>query len=135
MNRRRKFWRRSTGVTLVEVLVALSLLGSLAVAMVLSRGQLMDQHRRAEQKQEAVRVADTLLAGWWAEDHDAFPVGDEGPIESHDGWVWETQLMPKRELEPFGARAVRLRILDTKTPGDPVELTSVELVLPARGTP
>lgn len=130
MNRHRTSWRRSTGVTLIEVLAALTLLGSLAVVMVLSRGQLMSQHRRAEQKLEAVRVADALLASWWAEGSGSVPINADGAVATHENWVWDTRAITKRDLEPFEARVVRLRILDTQTTGEPIELTSVDVVLP-----
>jgi type II secretory pathway pseudopilin PulG len=121
-------------VTLIEVLAALSLLGSLAVTMVLSRGRLMEQHHRAEQKLEAVRVADGLLAEWWAEDLAGFPIDADGAVSTHENWSWETHIVANRELDPFNARVVRLRILDNENVGEPVELTSVDVVLPEGGS-
>lgn len=121
-------------MTLIEVLAALALLGSLAVAMLLSRSRLIDQHARAEQKLEAVRAADTLLSQWWADDPSAFPVDREGDIAGHTDWVWQTRQVQHDNLRTFEARVVRLRILDESTPGQPAELTSVDLVLPAGGS-
>ena len=130
MNRATTSWRRRSGVTLIEVLAALALLGSLAVAMVLSRGRLVDQHDLAEKKLEAVQVANALLVQWWAGDPKHLPVNVSGQIEEHPGWAWETQAIISRELVPFDAHVVRLRILDESTLGDPVELTSVDVVMP-----
>lgn len=124
------FWRRRSGVTLIEVLVALALLGSLAVAMVLSRGRLRDQYDLAEKKMQAVQVADAMLAQWWAGDLKHVPAGLSGHIEGYPGWGWETQPITSRELMSFGAHVVRLRIFDESTLGDPVELTSVDVVVP-----
>ena len=135
MTRHATSWRRSTGITLIEVLAALSLLGSLAVAMVLSRGQLVDQHVRAEQKLEAVRVADAMLAEWWAQGPDALQVNGEGAVTGQAGWVWQTLVIEHRDLEPFEAHVLRLRILDTEVTGDPIELTSIDVVLPKREGP
>ncbi|MBX2851679.1 MAG: hypothetical protein KTR15_08045 [Phycisphaeraceae bacterium] len=112
------------------MLAALTLLGSLAVAMVLSRGRLRDQHDLAEKKLEAVQVADALLAQWWAGDPRYVPAGLSGRIEKHPGWVWETQATISRELIPFDAQIIRLRILDESMLGDPIELTSVDVVMP-----
>ena len=132
MNRHETFWRRSAGVTLIEVLVSLALLGSLAVAMVLARGRLVDQHRLALQKAQAVQVADGLLAHWLAQGKEEFPIDASGRVESHDDWVWQTRQVPLPELDPFNAQVVRLTIMDTGVPGKPVELTSVDVVVPGR---
>lgn len=138
MDKQKTSWRPSTGVTLIEVLAALALLGSLAVAMILSRGQLMDQHRRAEQKLEAVRVADRLLAQWWESEPKSLPINSRGEVQGHDGWVWETSVVEKAELQPFNAQVVRYRILneaELDVSIKPVELTTVDLVMPVGGTP
>ena len=133
MNRRGTSWRGSAGVTLIEVLAALALLGSLAVAMVLSRGRLVDQHLRAQQKLEAVGVADALLAEWWADGPDNIPVDDAGELDAHPGWSWQTREVPNAALRPYEARVVRLRLVDASEPDEPFELTSVDLVLPGGG--
>lgn len=133
MSRSATFLRRRSGVTLIEVLAAMALLGSLAVAMVLSRGRLVDQHQLAQQKMDAVNVADALLAQWWTGDPAAFPVGETGDIDSHPDWAWQTREIPNLALRPFAARVVQLRIVDASAPGEPVELTSVDLVLPSGG--
>lgn len=130
MNRPTTCWRRRSGVTLIEVLAALALLGSLAVAMVLSRGRLGEQYGLAEKKREAVQVADAMLARWWAAEPKRVPAGVSGRVEGHPGWVWETEVVPNKGLTAFDARVVRLRIMDETALGDPVELTSVDVVLP-----
>ncbi|CAN0317727.1 unnamed protein product, partial [Ectocarpus fasciculatus] len=118
------------GVTLIEVLAALALLGSLAVAMVLSRARLVEQHQRAEQKLQAVEVANDLQAGWWAEDPNAIPIETSGDIEDNPGWVWETEARKHRELESFAAQVVEVRIVDRSQSAVGVELPSADLVLP-----
>ena len=137
MSRPRTSWRRRSGVTLIEVLAALALLGSLAVAMVLSRGRLVEQHQRAEQKMQAIDIADQLLAQWWASEPKAIPVNTSGPVEGHQDWVWETASYQQRALQPFDAHIVRLRIVDASALGEPVELTSIDVVVPldSGGTP
>ena len=130
MSRHKTSWRRHAGMTLIEVLAALSLLGSLAVAMVLARGRLVEQHRAAELKLEAVDAADQLLLQWWAGESKQVPVNTSGVVEQHPDWTWETELISDRALAPYDAQIVRLRILSTSEPGQPAELTSVDLVMP-----
>ena len=121
-------------MTLIEVLAALSLLGSLAVAMVLARGRLVEQHRAAEQKLEAVDAADRLLLLWWSGESKQVPVNTSGVVEQHPHWAWETELISDRRLAPYEAQIVRLRIVDTTEAGQPTELTSVDLVMPFQST-
>lgn len=135
MKRRRTSWRRSAGMTLIEVVAALALLGSFAVAMMLSRARLVEQHTRAEQKLDAVAIADALLAEWWAGDAATFPINEEGHIEGQAGWYWQTRVIKHDGLRPFQAQVVRLRILDRSSEGRPTELTAVDLVLPEGGVP
>lgn len=130
MNRRKTSLRRHAGMTLIEVLAALSLLGSLAVAMVLARGRLVEQHRAAEQKLKAVDAADQLLLQWWSGDSKQIPVNTSGMVEQNPGWTWETEQISDRVLTPYDAQIVRLRILESAEAGPPVELTSVDLVMP-----
>lgn len=123
-------WRRRCGVTLIEVLASLALLGSLAVAMVLSRGRLVDQHRSSEQKLEAVQAADELLTQWWSGEVKQVPVDASGVLAHHPGWTWQTQLIPTRSQNSYDAQIVRLTILNGSELGQLVELTSVDLVMP-----
>ena len=130
MKRPKPSWRKRSGVTRIEVLAALALLGSLAVAMVLSRGRLREQHALAEKKLEAVEVADAMLSQWWEGENKQVPVDLSGDVAGFPGWSWETESIPDRELSRFDAQAVRLRILDNSMLGNPIELTSVDVVMP-----
>lgn len=130
MKRPKSSWRKRSGVTLIEVLAALALLGSLAVAMVLSRGRLREQHALAEKKLEAVAVADAMLSQWWEGEGRQVPVGHSGEVAGSPGWAWETESITNRELSRFDAQVIRLRILDTSMLGNPIELTSVDVVMP-----
>lgn len=131
MSRRRTSWRQH-GVTLIEVMAALALLGSLAVAMVLSRGWLVEQHQQAGQKLEAVEVADKLLAQWWAGETIQLPIDATGRVDGYPVWSWQTRVVDNRSLASFEALVVRLSILDDSVVGQPVELTTVDLVMPRK---
>ena len=98
--------------------------------MVLSRSRLIEQHHLAEQKLEAVRAADQIIARWWSEESKSVPLNADGALQDHPRWVWQTEVINARPLEDYDAQIVRLRILDTSNVGAPVELTAIDLVLP-----
>jgi len=117
MNVKQKtLWRRSAGVTLVEVLASLLLMGSLIVGLVLARGRLVQQHADAQAKLQAVEVADAILAQWWAQDPPAVPVDAQGEIASHPGWIWQTQHIDIDATHPAAQSGVRLMIIDQNRP-------------------
>ncbi len=74
--------------TLIEVLTGLAILGSVTVALLLARGNLLEQYANAQLKLEAVTIADQLIAGWYAQD--GIPINEQGEIEAHQGWSWQT---------------------------------------------
>jgi len=77
------------GLTLIEVLAALALLGSVLVALLLARSEHERQWHAGRQRAEAVRVADELLTDWW-DNPGAIPREGRGEIDGHSGWTWRT---------------------------------------------
>ena len=125
--RQKNYSERICGVTLVEVLAGLALLGTLLVSMVLARGQLLEQKIKAARMLEAIAVADRLLAQWW-EDPAAIPVGESGEIKDA-GMVWRTERRRDEEAEKNGAQVVTLELKRTvAAPGE--ESFQIEVVLP-----
>jgi len=127
-------WRAAT---LIEVLAGLAILGSVTVALLLARGNLLEQHATAQRKLEAVRIADQLLAGWYARDS-AVPIDEQGEVESHPGWTWRTQIIDRPypiqdDALPTGTLKVELFNPDSPTPRAAV--ITVELLAPTPGEP
>ncbi len=75
--------------TLIEVLTGLAILGSVTVALLLARGNLLEQYANAQLKLEAVTIADQLIAGWYAQD--GIPIDEQGEIEAYPDWSWQTR--------------------------------------------
>ncbi len=125
---------RRAGHTLIEVLAAIAILGTILVGVVLAKSRHTRQIERTQRQNAAVRAADELIAGWWASSR-GVPVGDSGVTASDASLAWKTHVVANREIEDLGARVVRveIRIVDGKQEREP--LVTVDLVLsdPDRG--
>ncbi len=124
---------RATGLTLIEVLAAIAILGTLLVGVVLSKSRHTHQLSLSRRKDTAVRAADRLMSGWWA-GADGVPVGESGRVESDPSLTWRTRIVPNDAVGDLGARVVRVEILDGGRGGDrPLDadpVLTVDLVLP-----
>lgn len=100
---------RLRGATLIEVLAGLAILGSVAVALLLARGRLLEQQMLAMQKIEGVKLADSLLAGWYAQDA-GVPIGKSGQLPDYPGWSWETQTRNTATQDIINSEVVQLQI-------------------------
>ena len=118
---------RTSGVTLVEVMAGLALLGTLLVSMVLARGRLLEQKIQATRTLDAAAVAERVLAEWW-QDPAAIPVGESGEIEG-EGLLWRTERRGDVEAKKSGAQVVRLE-LRRKEAGATQPLLQLEFALP-----
>jgi prepilin-type N-terminal cleavage/methylation domain-containing protein len=123
---------RRAGLTLIEVVAAIVILGTILVGVVLARSRHTRQIRLAERKALAVRQADALLTGWWT-DPNGVPVGDSGTCGQDGALVWETRLVHNPRAEDIGARTVQLTVRNAElTPAYSSDqpLVTVEIVLP-----
>lgn len=121
--------RPQRGMTLIELVAGLALVGSLLVAVLVARGRAAAQWKRAERRAAAVRVADRLLCHWWR-DVAALPAPATGDVEDAPGFTWRTTVIPREAVERLGARVVRLEVSETTSPTDASPLCQVEIVLP-----
>ena len=109
--------RLPRGIALLEVLVALMLLASVAGAGLTVRSRLVRATAAGHQRQLAVEAADTLLTTWWlsAEAGRALPRRSRGAVPGADGLQWTTttraMVLTRAGLRPqaseAGARAAR----------------------------
>lgn len=120
-------------MTLIEVLAALLLMGSILVALVTARSRLVNQHAEAVDIQEAVQAADVLLAEWWATEPPTVPMGGRGEVVSHPGWVWTTTEVGGAP-DGLDVSVVRLSIIDerdtTSRQSHARILTEVDVLVP-----
>jgi Tfp pilus assembly protein PilV len=114
------------GLTLVEALAAMLLMGTLLVASLMAHGRLVRQQRLAEQRLDACHALDTLMVGWWQE-LEKFPIDEHGQAGS--AWQWRTRLLTHPAAAAMGARAVRVELLPAgQSQVEPA--ASIELLLP-----
>ena len=118
------------GVTLIEVLAGLVVLGTLLVSVAVARGRFVRQWSEADRKLAAVQAADAQVARWLAGPGDAVPVNAEGAVDALPNCVWRTRIIPDAAAAKLGAAVVRFEIAD-RTRGDAV-LVNVDFLLRAR---
>ena len=121
-------------LTLVEVLAALVILGTLLAGMVMAKARHTRQIALTRQRQDALRLADQLLSRWWASPA-GVPVNARGIADPDNLWTWETRLVNNPAIEDLGARVVRVEVRPASAnvgdgPSDGPSTVAVELVLP-----
>jgi prepilin-type N-terminal cleavage/methylation domain-containing protein len=124
---------RRAGLTLIEVVAAIALIGTLLTAMVLARSRHVHQLAVADQQDRLVHAADALISRWWA-DAAGVPVGASGTIDGDPPLRWSTQVIANRPIERLSCRVVRItvqRVADPQAVGAAVtEPVVVDIVLP-----
>jgi type II secretory pathway pseudopilin PulG len=121
---RRSSRRSAAGLTLVEVLAAIMLMGTVLVSVLIASGRQRAQAAGAERRMEACRVADDLLDRWWS-DPEGMPPTGQGPVPGRDGWRWRTQATTDEGARILGARVVALEITES---GHATALVRVEVL-------
>jgi prepilin-type N-terminal cleavage/methylation domain-containing protein len=121
------------GLTLVEVLAALVLLGTILTGLVMAKSHHTRQLTRTAERQTGIRLADELITRWWTSPQ-GIPVDQRGAIDGDSSWVWDTRLVPNDALQTLGTRVVRVTVRpvsnDFGTATDDQAAVSVDLVLP-----
>src|SRR4051812_18789944 len=100
-------------MTLVEVVAALALLGTLLAAVLVVRVRYARQSAAAGRRLQAVAAADALLAGWHA-DPRSLPRFGSGRVDGDAQLGWRTAVVPNRDVNDLGVDVVRLEILDDR---------------------
>ena len=114
MNRR--FGTSSTthrpGVTLIELLAGLVILGTLLVSIAAARGRFSRQWAEADRRLSAVRAADKMLAEWMAGAEQNIPIQSQGELAGVPNCSWRTREIRSPAAEELRARVVRLEVFD-----------------------
>jgi hypothetical protein len=106
----RTFWRRrARAATLVEALAGTLLLGTVLTGILIARGQLTVQARRADDRTDACAMLDDLLEAYWPARND-LPVEDAGDVPGHAGWRWRRREVARSEAEAFGGQIVAVEV-------------------------
>ena len=122
---------RCVGLTLIEVIAGLALLGWLLSAVVLAKARYTRQLAQANRGIEAIEAADSLLASWWQDKADVpLPLSGWGEVPDSNGLNWRTSQVTNEAVEDLGAVVIRLEITDRQTSPPAAVLTTVDLVWP-----
>src|SRR4051812_48792266 len=87
---------RAAGVTLIEALAGLVILGTLLVSITIARGRFIRQRAQAEQKIAAAAAVDRMVANWLGGTGSAIPVSAQGPLEGLANFTWNTRVLHDR---------------------------------------
>jgi len=126
---------RRTGLTLVEVVAALALLGTLAAGVLTARAAHVRQDRRAAETLLATEAADRLLTDWTAENVPV-PTSGSGVLDEDLSIGWRTHIVANAPIERIGGQVVRLTVIGRDgsslfavdlitTPPPPIPLTGI----------
>ena len=95
-------------MTLIEVMAALAILGSLLVGILLAKNRLSQQSALASRRLDAVAAADGLLTSW-RHSEEGIPREASGEVPGYNGFAWETKMREDRTAE---FASVRFKVLD-----------------------
>ena len=98
------------GFTLLEVIVALALMGSVLVASLLAFSQHRKQLSMADKRIEATMIADQLVSQLSSQ-RDGIPVGARGIVAGKTNWIWQTSPVGTTTLATVEMQVLRFQIL------------------------
>jgi len=108
-------WRcsRARGLTLIEVVAAIAILGTLLAGIVLAKSRHIDQRVRARVQMQAVDATDQMIARWWTDEERGVPIDASGALPGVEGVAWRTGVIDNAPIGELGARVVRVSVFDT----------------------
>src|SRR5689334_22545670 len=110
-----------SGVTLIEVLAGLVILGTLLLSIAAARGRFARQWAESDRHLTAVRAADKLLSDWMAGAEQNIPVQGQGDLPGVAKCSWRTREIRSQGAEVLRSRVVRLEVFDgTSRSRDPL---------------
>ncbi len=117
------------GLTLVEVLAALTLVGGLLAGAVMANGRFTRQRAAAEDRQAAIEALDAMLHQWW-QDPETIPIDEAGHFDDK-ALTWRTRQVTQPLPDPLTGTIVRVSVHPAEPrPSNPI--VSVDLLVPER---
>jgi len=119
----------SRGLTLIEVVAGLALMGTLLAAMLSAKSDFASQHHYAQRVLIAVDAMDELLMNHWQDIKQLEDLG-AGNFNQHKDLTWTAKPIDDPNATDWYCRILRVQVLDTTAgPNDP-PLASVDLLIP-----
>lgn len=120
---------RSSGLTLLEVLAALTILATLLAGLLLAKGRALCQQALAQRQLEAIAAADELMEQWWAEGAPDFP--SSGDVPQHPELQWRAYLLrPSKDSLSAAKPPYAIAAMDVAARSDQQILTQVQWFVP-----
>ncbi len=107
------------GLTLLEVIVALVLMGGVVVSTLLAFSTHRRQLALATERIEATRLADTLLSQLRGR-RGGIPLERFGEVPGKPGWFWQTRSVGRAVLADVPMRVIRFEIRRRDAPRSPL---------------
>ena len=102
---------RRSALSLVEVVVALVLMGSVLVSSMLAFSSHRRQLSVANQQLEATVIAETIVRELSAQPG-GIPASARGVVAGHPNWMWQTSVAGRAQVATVSMRVVAFEILD-----------------------
>lgn len=128
MSFRPSIGERRRGMTLIEVVAAVVILGTILAAIMVARAKHVRQLAEARDLERVVEVADELIGRWWLSEEGP-PVNGRGSASADGQIVWRTYWVSDPGVRTLGGRVLRVEVqMEGEGPG-----VVVDLVVPAEG--
>ena len=96
-------------MTLVEVIAALVILGTILAALAMARGRFARQWAEADRKLTATKALDSLIVGWTEGIGAAVPINQQGRVPKMQSGLWRTRVLRNTDAAKLDAVVVRDR--------------------------
>lgn len=124
-------WRTSrTGLTLIEVIAGLALLGTLLVSTMLAYGRHVRQLKRAREQTLLLKKLDTLVTSWFLQE-EALWIPAEGRLPDTPDYRWKRTLTRQSPRNQEGLLISRVEAWKATTSSDDQPLCAIELATPS----
>lgn len=124
---------RRAGLTLIEVVAGIAILGVILVGIVMARSRHIHQLAEVGRVRRAIELTDRMVEQWWITPQ-ALPIDKTGSVPGDESLVWRTRVERHDVLDPMGARVVRVEVFEAQTTAVadalPEPLVALDLVLP-----
>lgn len=117
--------KQRSGLTLLEVVVALALMGSIMVTSLLAFSKHRRQLQLAEKRIEATMIADGLVKELTA-GRDGIPVSGRGIVAAKANWIWQTSPAGVTTMATVPMQVIRFEIFEVSQSS--TRLVSVQVV-------
>ena len=121
---------RHRGVTLIEALAGLVILGTLLAGVTTARSRANEQYAQSQQRLAASRALDALIAQWYASPTSTVPLNAHGALPQAQHLQWRTTTRSDAATTPIHAVIARVEVFDPASRSR-LPLLSVDLLVPA----